>query len=84
VTTGRLPLPTDLAGAHAVILAQREALVAAEARASTAESEARLRALEIERLKLLLARARREQYGQTSERGRRIIGQLDLQLAGLE
>jgi hypothetical protein len=43
--------------------------MAAEVRASTAESEARLRALEIERLKLLLAKARREQYGHTSERG---------------
>jgi transposase len=67
-----------------VILAQREALMAAEARASMAESEARLRALEIERLKLLLAKARREQYGHTSERSRRIIAQLELQLAELE
>ena len=40
--------------------------------------------LEIERLKLLLAKARREQFGQTSERGRRLIDQLELQLAELE
>jgi len=40
--------------------------------------------LEIERLKLLLAKARREQYGQSSERGAKIIAQLELQLAELE
>ena len=78
------PLPADLASAHALILAQREALLAAQARASAAEGEARLRALEIERLKLLLAKARREQYGQSSERGRRVIEQLELAIADLE
>ena len=40
--------------------------------------------LEIERLKLLLAKVRREQYGQSSERGARLIEQLELQLAELE
>ena len=40
--------------------------------------------LEIERLKLLLAKARREQFGQSSERGAKIIDQLELQLAELE
>jgi transposase len=40
--------------------------------------------LEIERLKLLLAKARRAQYGQSSERGARLIEQLELQLAELE
>jgi transposase len=67
-----------------LILAQREALLAAQARASAAEGEARLRALEIERLKLLLAKARREQYGQSSERGRMVIEQLELAIADLE
>jgi hypothetical protein len=37
-------LPTDLAAAHAMIIAQRDALMAAEARASAAESEAKFRA----------------------------------------
>ena len=40
--------------------------------------------LEIERLKLLLAKARREQYGQSSEREARLVDQLELQLAELE
>jgi hypothetical protein len=38
-------LPTDLAGAHALIIAQREALLVAEAKAQNAEAEARHRAL---------------------------------------
>jgi hypothetical protein len=37
-------LPTDLAAAHAMIIAQRQALSVAEARATTAESEAQYRA----------------------------------------
>jgi transposase len=71
------PLPDDLAAAHAMILAERAARLEAEAQMSGAR-------LEIERLKLLLAKARREQYGQSSERGAKIIAQLELQLAELE
>jgi transposase len=70
-------LPDDLATAHAMILAERAARLEAEAAVSSAR-------LEIERLKLLLAKARREQYGQSSERGARLIEQLELQLAELE
>jgi Transposase C of IS166 homeodomain len=70
------PLPTDLAAAHAMILAQREML--AEAR-----TEATVWALEIERLKLLLAKARREKFGQSSERGKQLIEQLELAIADL-
>jgi transposase len=43
-------LPTDLASAHALIIAQRQALSAAEQRATAAESEAQYRALLIEKL----------------------------------
>ena len=60
-----------------MILAERSARRQAEAMVSAAT-------LEIERLKLLLAKARREQFGQTSERGKRLIDQLELQLAELE
>jgi transposase len=77
-------LPDDLAAAHAMILAERAARLEAEARADKAVAEARLRALEIERLKLLLAKVRREQFGQSSERGAKIVAQLELQLAELE
>ena len=60
-----------------MILAERSARYQAEALVSAAK-------LEIAHLKLLLAKARREQFGQTSERGRRLIDQLELQLAELE
>jgi transposase len=78
------PLPTDLAAAHAMILAERTARRAAEARAEDAEAQISSARLEIERLKLLLAKARREQYGQSSERGAKIIAQLEFQLAELQ
>jgi transposase len=70
-------LPSDLASAHAVILAQREMLAAAQ-------SEAKVRALEIERLKLQLAKARREHFGQSSERSKLLVEQLELAIEDLE
>ena len=77
-------LPADLAAAHAMILAERHGRLEAEGRARHAEVLMSAARLEIERLRLLLAKARREQFGQTSERGRRLIDQLELQLAELE
>src|ERR1700730_3372256 len=76
-------LPTNLAAAHALILAQREALVVAEAKAAAAESVAKSRALEIEQLKYQIAKLKHEQYGQSSERGA-VLEQLELKLCELE
>ena len=76
-------LPTDLASAHAVIMATREALAAAEARASAGESEAKFRALLIEKLKYSIAKLRHDKFGQSAERGA-ILDQLELSLADLE
>src|SRR5438128_7441705 len=72
-----MPLPTDLAAAHALILRQRDELAAAEARAAGAEAM-------IAHMKLVIAKLRREQYGQSSERGRKVLDQLELQLEELE
>src|SRR6476660_3049177 len=72
-----MPLPTDLAEAHALIRRQSEELAAAEARASGAEAL-------IAHMKLVIAKLRREQYGQSSERGRKVLDQLELQLEELE
>ncbi len=72
-----LPLPINLAEAHALILRQREELAAAAARASGAEAL-------IAHMKLVIAKLRREQYGQSSERGRKVLDQLELQLEELE
>src|SRR5262249_1478053 len=76
-------LPTDLTSAHALIIAQREALVAAQARATAAESEAQYRALLIEKLKYTIRKLQHERFGQSSERGAQ-LEQLELQLADLE
>src|SRR5213595_1569902 len=69
-------LPTDLASAHALIIAQRAALIAAQ-------SEAQYRALLIEKLKYTIKKLRHEQFGQSSERSA-LLDQLELQLADLE
>jgi transposase len=69
-------LPTDLASAHALIIAQRHALTAAE-------SEAKFRVLLIEKLKFTIKKLRHERFGQSSERGA-LLDQLELQLADLE
>jgi transposase len=69
-------LPTDLASAHALIIAQRQALI-------TAQSEAQHRALLIEKLKYTIKKLRHERFGQSSERGA-LLDQLELQLADLE
>jgi len=76
-------LPSDLAAAHAMIMAQRDALRAAEARAGAAESEAKFRALLIEKLKYTIAKLRHEQFGQSSERSG-VLEQLELQLTDME
>src|SRR3954449_4382147 len=74
---GTASLPGDLAAAHAMILLERAARLEAEAAGSSAR-------LEIGRLRLLLAKARRARYGQSAERGARLVEQLELQLAELE
>jgi transposase len=77
VTTPFDSLPADLAAARAMILAQREQL-------TLAKSEVTVSRLEIERLKLMLAKARREQFGQSSERGKLLVEQLELAIEDLE
>jgi len=76
-------LPNDLATAHAMILAQREALIVAQAKAENAEAEARHRALLIEQMKFTIAKLRHERFGQSSERSA-VLEQLELQLADME
>ena len=47
-------------------------------------SEALVRRLETEKLKFLIAKLRREQFGQSSERGRLLVEQLELAIADVE
>jgi len=60
-----------------MIVAQREML-------RLAQGELSVSRLEIERYKLMLAKARREQYGQSSERARHLIEQLELAIEDFE
>ena len=66
-------LPGDIAGLQAALAAERQARPQAEARASRAEAL-------IAHYKLLIAKLKREQYGQSAERGRKLLDQLELQL----
>lgn len=83
MTTVPEPLPSDLAAAHAMILAERAARLAAEAEAATAKATKRVLDLEIERLKLEIARLKRHRFGTSSERSSR-LEQLELALSELE
>jgi transposase len=64
--------------------AERVARIASEERAAVAESRANGLEAEVETLKLTLAKLRRDKFGASSERGARLIDQLELQLAELE
>jgi transposase len=63
-------LPDDIATLKAMVIA--------------AEKKASDRGLEIEALKLTIAKMRRDKFGASSERGAKLLDQLELQLAELE
>src|SRR5712672_2829179 len=69
-------LPDDVATLQAMLLTERAARLAAE-------SDAKLRTLQIEQLKYTIAKLRHQQFGQSSERGA-ILEQLELQLSELQ
>jgi transposase len=84
-------LPSDLAAAHAMILAERAARVEAEAAAASAKAEAATAQADlsshealIAHLKLQIEKLRRELYGSRSERTARLLEQMELQLEDLE
>ena len=71
------PDPTgDVEALRAALAAEREARIAAEARATGAEAM-------ITHLKLVIAKLRHDKFGASSERGRKLIDQLELELGEL-
>ncbi len=76
-------LPDDIATLKAMLAAERVARIEAEAKARSAEARAHARALEIAKLKFLIAKLRHQRFGPSAERGA-LIEQLELQLADLE
>ena len=70
-------LPAEIAALQTALTAERTARQQAEARATGAEAM-------VAYLKLLMARMKRERFGQSAERGRKLLDQLELQLEELE
>jgi transposase len=70
-------LPDEIDALKAALVTERVARQQAEARASGAEAM-------VAHLKLLIAKLRRERFGPSSERGRQLLDQLELQLEELE
>jgi hypothetical protein len=70
-------LPATIDALQTALLAERAARQQAEARASGAEAM-------VAYLKLLIAKMKRQQFGQSAERGRKLLDQLELQLEELE
>jgi transposase len=71
------PFPDDIDALKAALIAERAARHQAEARASGAEAM-------VAHLKLLIAKMKRDRFGQSSERSRKLLDQLELQLEELE
>ncbi|BAI75684.1 transposase (plasmid) [Azospirillum sp. B510] len=85
------PLPTDIETLRAIIAAQAAELAAerrcreaSEAELAAAKAGLVAKALEVEKLKIQLARLRRMQFGRSSEKIDREIDQLELALEDLE
>jgi transposase len=77
-------LPSDLAAAHAMILAERTARVEAEAIAARAQAVSSSTDALIAHLKLEIEKLRRALYGSHSERKARLLDQMELQLEDME
>src|SRR5262245_46545843 len=80
MTSAPESLPSDLAAAHAMILAERTARLEAEARFANARAEAVL----IAYYKLEIEKLRRQLYGTRSEHKARLLEQMELELEELE
>src|SRR3954462_4403081 len=69
-------IPADIEALRTALAAGQSAWREAEARASGAEAM-------VAHLKLLIARLKRDKYGASSERGRKLLDQLELELGEL-
>lgn len=91
VTNASDSLPEDVAALKAALAAERGARIAAEAEAANSVAEAQRMAANISsaemliaHLKLTIEKMRRELYGSRSERGRKLLDQMELELEELE
>lgn len=77
VSTGTETLPDDIDTVKAALAAERAARQESEARAAGAEAM-------VAHLKLLIAKLRHDRFGASSERGSKLLDQMELQLEELE
>jgi transposase len=77
VNTTADTIPDDIGALKAALLAERAARREFEARASGAEAM-------VAHLKLLIAKMKRDRFGASSERGRKLLDQLEMQLEEFE
>ncbi|MBT0671816.1 IS66 family transposase [Novosphingobium profundi] len=82
--TAASPLPDDVEALKALLSAALERADEAEARLANARARESATEAMIAHLKLQIAKLRREQYGASAERSRRLLDQLELQLEDLE
>ena len=79
-----LPLPDDMAVLKALVVSMTRRATEAEAELATARAKALADQALIAHLKLQIAKLNRERFGPHSERSRRLLDQLELQLEELE
>ena len=80
----RANLPTDIAELQAIVLAQAAEGEVRDAELAAAKAGLLAKALEVEKLRLQIARLKRMQFGRSSEKIARTIEQLELRLEELE
>ena len=78
------PLPDDVAALKALLAAATRRADDAEARLANAQARESATEAVIAHLKLQIAKLKREQYGASAERTRRLLEQMELQLEDLE
>ena len=84
VEAATVTLPDDVEALKALVVSSTRRADEAEARLANAEAKASATEALIAHLKLQIAKLRREQFGPSAERSRRLLDQLELQLEELE
>jgi transposase len=84
MTSSSESLPSDLAAAHAMILAERVARIEAEAKAANVQADLSSTEALISYYRLEIEKLRRQLYGTRSEHKARLLDQMELQLEELE
>ena len=77
-------LPGDYEALRAAFLGERAARIAAEAKAQSAQADVSSAEALIAHLKLAIEKLKRELHGSKSERGRKLVDQMELELEELE